>query len=481
MLFPALAGAMGWGIRGQYGHETGAMIAGVLVSLTLALLWLRAAPSGSVSRAVALVTLAMGFGGSMTYGQTIGLTQNPPLIGQWAALGWGMLGLAVKGGVWIGFAGAALGLGLGGRRLRLLELASLMAGLGLLCALGIQLLNEPFDPARRVLPRVYFSADWRWYPEATDLRPRRELWGGLWLALLGLLVWLRWVRRDPLAVRLAGWGILGGALGFPLGQSLQALHAWNPGWFQGGVWTWLDPRLNWWNWMETTFGGVMGAALGWGVWRNRARLCPLAPETGAALPAAAEGALLSGHVLLLTGAELVGLPALEQAYDFGLVMVVLPLLATAGGRLSPWLVWGPVTLLPIAGKTTLRALADWPGAPTPLVWGLVFVLPLAASGALAGWALRRAGPGGTAPACGWLPGALAGAVWLFFGLNWVVFRFPWPWAAWTARTPNGLAFLACAAGLTALAWSRRSRAPLPAAAVPPPPGAEATRPSPRPG
>lgn len=34
VLFPALAGGMGWGIRGQYGHETGAMIAGLLVSLT---------------------------------------------------------------------------------------------------------------------------------------------------------------------------------------------------------------------------------------------------------------------------------------------------------------------------------------------------------------------------------------------------------------------------------------------------------------
>ena len=28
MLATAMAGGMGWGIRGQYGHETGAMIAG---------------------------------------------------------------------------------------------------------------------------------------------------------------------------------------------------------------------------------------------------------------------------------------------------------------------------------------------------------------------------------------------------------------------------------------------------------------------
>ena len=33
MLFTALAGGMGWGIRGQYGHETGAMLAGLLVAL----------------------------------------------------------------------------------------------------------------------------------------------------------------------------------------------------------------------------------------------------------------------------------------------------------------------------------------------------------------------------------------------------------------------------------------------------------------
>ena len=41
----------------------------------------------------------------MTYGQTIGLTQDEALIGNWAALRWGLLGLFIKGAVWIGFAG----------------------------------------------------------------------------------------------------------------------------------------------------------------------------------------------------------------------------------------------------------------------------------------------------------------------------------------------------------------------------------------
>ena len=88
MLFTALAGGMGWGIRGQYGHETGAMLAGLLVALVLIYLFGYHLSSLSAARVVALATVAIGFGGSMTYGQTLGLTQDAPLIGNMAALRW---------------------------------------------------------------------------------------------------------------------------------------------------------------------------------------------------------------------------------------------------------------------------------------------------------------------------------------------------------------------------------------------------------
>src|SRR5688572_6555091 len=113
MLFAGLAGGMAWGIRGQYGHETGAMLAGLLVGMTLTLLLCPQANSLTIARAVAWCTVAIGIGGSETYGQTVGLTHNAPVIGNWEALQWGMLGLAIKGGLWIGFGGAFLGMGLG--------------------------------------------------------------------------------------------------------------------------------------------------------------------------------------------------------------------------------------------------------------------------------------------------------------------------------------------------------------------------------
>ena len=38
--------------------------------------------------------------------------------------------------------------------------------------------------------------------------------------------------------------------------------------------------------------------------------------------------------------------------------------------------------------------------------------------------------------------------WMYFLLNYAFFRFPWPWAQWTGRTPNGIIFTVCAVGLT---------------------------------
>ena len=448
VLLGALAGGMGWGIRGQYGHETGAMIAGLLMSLVLAHLFRPHAVTLPVARAVAWCTVAIGFGGSMTYGQTIGLTQDGPLIGNWAALAWGMLGLAIKGGIWIGFAGVFLGMGLSGRQYRPLELLLLMAGLLVLFVLGTSLLNAPFDPANKILPRIYFSDDWRWEPEAA-LKPRREVWGGLLLALLGLVLDVAVRKRDALARNLGLWAVLAGALGFPLGQSLQAAHAWNREAFATGTWASVDPLVNWWNLMEITFGATAGAGLGRGLWLNRRRLGELrAAERGAIAPLVGWG-LLALHASLLVAVEFGKWPVVDAVYDTGLVAGIIPVVAIAGTRWWPCALALPITVLPIAGKTLVALAYAEPTVGRVPGWITCVLIPLALTAWAAAWWSRDPRP--LQPSHRFTRFTLVLATWLYFSLNFARFDFPWPWAAWTQRTPSALVFLACAVGLTVVA------------------------------
>ncbi|MBI4559734.1 MAG: hypothetical protein HY706_19260 [Candidatus Hydrogenedentes bacterium] len=451
VLFAAMAGGMGWGIRGQYGHETGAMIAGLLVSLTLTLLLCPRARSLSVARAVALATVAIGFGGTMTYGQTIGLTQNAPMIGNWEALRWGMLGLAIKGGLWIGFAGVFLGMGLGGIRYHWLELLLLMFGVLAACALGLYLLNSPFYPENKSLPAVYFSAHWYWEPNADikTLKPRPEFWGGLLFALATVVAYAGWWRKDGLALRLAGWGVLGGAIGFPLGQCLQAYHAWNVESFSEGLWAQLDPNMNWWNMMETTFGATMGATLGLGLWLHRKRIRFVDDRDVKYLPVAVEWAILVVHVSLLVTAEFLSFPVIEAFYDLGLIIGVLPIMAVVGGRWWPYLLALPVTLVPITGKTVRNLVYESHAINVPAGWILYLIVPLIIATAAAVWFKRQSDAGQTGR--DFTRRALLLTTWIYFLLNFAFFRFPWPWAPWTGRTPNGIIFTICAIGLTVLA------------------------------
>lgn len=445
VLATAAAGGMGWGIRGQYGHETGAMIAGVLVSLVLVL---RLAPTASLlpaTRGVALATLAMGFGGSMTYGQTIGLTQNTPVLGNLQAFAWGMLGLATKGGLWIGFAGLFLGVGLSKRRTGWLEMTGLSLTLVGLFFLGIWLCNSPFDPAGRNLPMVYFSADWVWEPDNETLKPRPEVWGGMLLALLGGWLWCGVIRNDPLVRRLTLWGLLGGAIGFPAGQSLQACHAWNRDWFSVEPWASLDSVMNWWNWMETTFGAVMGALLAIGLVRNRDLIglpqagSPASPTSRTSdLPPAFDVALIAAHVVLLVLCEYADMPLINRGYDHGLVAGVLPLVAIAGGRVAPFLMILPVTVLPIAIKTVMQLAYGEAIIDPTLGWLVYAAVPIALALALAVWLTARSRD--PLSSSWWLTLPLLTTTLTFFWLNFAFFHYPWPWLAWTGRTPNALTY-----------------------------------------
>ena len=474
ILCGALAGGLGWGIRGQYGHESGAMMAGLLVSSVIAVGYLRHMPSLFVARAMALATIAIGIGGSMTYGQTVGLTHDQALVGNWAALRWGMLGLAIKGSIWIGFSGLLLGHALGGRLLSPLKMIGLLAGMWGLHLLGMWLINQPYDPSRRLLPEIYFSADWHWRPDAgSELKPRREVWGGLGLALVISALVLRVFNSDRLAWRMTGWGMLGGAVGFPAGQCFQAYHAWNLQAIRSGSWQAWDRVMNWWNVMETTFGSVMGACLVIGIILNRQLIAGYSandsgtdstdePAVKLGSPPLAvivlfEGLLLALHLSLLVSSEfIVGSPV--PWYSDGLIMAAIPLFAVSIGRFWPYFLLLPVTAVPIAGKTFREMVIKTPTVSTPVGIVVFLVIPIAMTALLACWWSRPSQQ--TRPAVRFAPWLLLVVTWLYFGLNFAFFQFPFPWNAWTTRTPNAIFYFIAACCLTILSVThiRRSTA-----------------------
>lgn len=456
VLVAAMAGGLAWGIRGQYGHETGAMIAGLLVSFSLVYLFCPRPTSPPAMRAVAWGTVAMGFGGSMTYGQTVGLTHDPELVGHHGALMWGFLGLSIKGACWIGFAGAFLGMGLGGKQHRPRELFAL--GLAMLGAyfIGTRLLNYPFYPADQRLPLLYFSDHWRWEPDKV-LEPRREAWGGLLFALATVIMYFGVWRRDRLARNLGLWGILGGAIGFPLGQSLQALHMWHPEFYQSGIWERLDPHMNWWNMMEITFGTTMGACLGLGLWLNRRLIAPRAIPREELPRPYVEWILLAIHVPLLAAVEFRSYYSVDVLYDLGLIMGIIPIVAIAAGRFYPYLQILPITLLPIAGKTLRQLSYREESASVPFGWIVYFVVPMIVAVAAAVYLAKRGLKDEDARTDGTV--LALGAVWMYFLLNFAFFHFPWPWAEWTGRTPSGIIYVVFSVAISCIVLLNVRRGP----------------------
>ena len=212
---------LGWGLRGFIGGgPLGAMIPGAMVTLAICLVR-GITPS---ARACAFGAIAIGFGGEMTYGQTVGAA---------VALetrAWGLLGLTVKGAVWGMLGGAVMSLGFARITPKLMAQAGVL--LSVSTWVGWKLINEP--------KLIYFS-------NRLD-RPREEVWAGFLLAALSLMVWLG--PKQPHLLRFALWGTLGGGLGFGLGGALQAY----------GI-EYAGRHHPWWKGMEFTFGLLLGWAL----------------------------------------------------------------------------------------------------------------------------------------------------------------------------------------------------------------------------
>ena len=99
---------------------------------------------------------------------------------------------------------------------------------------------------------------------------------------------------------------------------------------------------------------------------------------------------------------------------------------------------------------TLRELVDKQHAIAPaLGWVVIVIAPLTACVVAAVYFARKAEK--PCEAQTFLRPVLLLTTWMYFGLNYAFFQFPWPWAKWTVRTPNAIIYTGCALGLSWLA------------------------------
>ena len=98
----ALSLSIGWGVRGQWGHETGAMIPGVMAALAACLLSGREDWRERMAHFAFFGAVGWYFGGSMSYGAVIGYTHS----GHFPSQTFGLGSLFLIGFLWGAVAGA---------------------------------------------------------------------------------------------------------------------------------------------------------------------------------------------------------------------------------------------------------------------------------------------------------------------------------------------------------------------------------------
>jgi hypothetical protein len=298
LLFPAITMSLGWGLRGSIGGGPfGAMIPGALVALALCLLL--GHDEKDVGLVAAFGAVGIGFGGEMTYGQTVGAILKP------SAYSWGLTGLTLKGAIWGLLGGAILGIALSPQRPSRKKLS---IALGLLAAgtwIGWRLINEP--------KLIYFSDRIN--------KPRAEIWAGFLVGTLFLLAYLLKEGIGKVPLRFALWGALGGGIGFGGGGSIfalaQILH--------------FGPKgYSWWKTMELTFGFFFGLVLGWCSWQLRREI--QGPSTAAQTE---PRGTTKPWLPLLVIVALIGFVVWLDAHDF----VRFPYLLAGSGLLLAAFCW----------------------------------------------------------------------------------------------------------------------------------------------
>lgn len=269
LAFTSLAASYAWAMRGtKIGGEKGAMLPGAVLGLIFA--WFSGSEIIRENFFVfsAVGALAMSYGGSQTYGETLSfvVSQKPP-----ENYKKGIIALIVKGALWFGIFSSYMGIAFNvacGQKYNRLDLIVLFACLMPLRGLGIYLLNRPVKPKENIFPKIYFS------------KSRNESWGGLLFVQLALIA-LMAVKGDIYSLGFTLVGAFSGAVGWVIGINLFYLanHPLSNGRYFYGK---LQEKgyVGGWKIMEFTLGAVGGLGTAAYFFLNKSGLSKITAAVG---------------------------------------------------------------------------------------------------------------------------------------------------------------------------------------------------------
>ncbi len=211
--------SVGWGIRGNYGHEFGAMLPGALAGLAAALMsgredWRRRAPYFAFFGA-----LGWGFGGSIAYMHPPSYTETGHLPTQV----YGFFGTFFEAFLWAALGGAATAYAAVEDREKLTAIFRPLAWVFGFWALQYVLQDTPFDLQERLSKAA--GADHTWFRQRDPLYWLDSEWLEAVYALAALCLFDLWDRRFSKLGHLVGFGAGGALVGLGI-QQLLAYTGW---------------------------------------------------------------------------------------------------------------------------------------------------------------------------------------------------------------------------------------------------------------
>lgn len=197
-----------WGMRGTtIGGEKGAMLPGAMIGLLIAIFSKILIVQEHFYIFTSLGAVSMYLGGSMTYGETLGLSMNSKPAENMKK---GLIALFVKGFLWFGLFGAIFTTGINAvcNTYSIIELLILFLLTPGVAVAGYFIFNKPLNVKEKKFPKIYFS------------KTRQESWGALLGAFLVLLVFAI-IKLNILTIVFALSCAIFGGIGWVLGQLMQ--------------------------------------------------------------------------------------------------------------------------------------------------------------------------------------------------------------------------------------------------------------------